>query len=148
MKWTKKADGSWEFDYTWYDAWVEFGIECGVIDPETGLGQIKCYSIVPWNNQVTYYDEASGKTVKESHTPGDDAWKAIWTPFLEDFMAHSKEKGWFDITYISMDERTIAQLEPTVDLIEEMADENGVSFKISSAMSETLDSMPLTDLSV
>ena len=146
VKWTKKADGSWEFDYTWYDAWVEFGIECGVIDPETGLGQIKCYSIVPWNNQVTYYDEASGTTVKESHTPGDDAWKAIWTPFLEDFMAHSKEKGWFDITYISMDERTIAQLEPTVDLIEEMADENGVSFKISSALNyATPDYYDFTD---
>ena len=134
VKWTKKADGSWEFDYTWYDAWVEFGIECGVIDPETGLGQIKCYSIVPWNNQVAYYDEASGTTVKESHTPGAEAWTAIWTPFLEDFMAHSKEKGWFDITYISMDERTIAQLEPTVDLIESITDENGESFKISSAL--------------
>ena len=134
VKWTKKANGTWEFDYTWYDAWVEFGIECGVIDPENGLGQIKCYSIVPWNNQVTYYDEASGKTVKESHTPGAAAWTAIWTPFLEDFMAHSKEKGWFDITYISMDERTIEQLRPTVDLIESITDENGKSFKISSAL--------------
>ena len=134
VKWTKKTDGTWKFDYTWYDAWVEFGIECGVIDPKTGLGQIKCYSIVPWNNQVAYYDEASGRTVKESHTPGTAAWEAIWTPFLEDFMAHSKEKGWFDITYISMDERTMDQLEPTVDLIEGITDENGKSFKISSAL--------------
>ena len=46
-KWTKKTDGSWEFDYTWYDAWIEFMIECGVLDPENGIGQIKCYSIVP-----------------------------------------------------------------------------------------------------
>ena len=134
VKWTKTTEGTWEFDYTWYDAWVEFGIECGVIDPETGLGQIKCYSIVPWNNQVTYYDEAAGTTVKESHTPGAAAWTEIWTPFLEDFMAHSKEKGWFDITYISMDERTIAQLQPTVDLIESVTDEDGNYFKISSAL--------------
>ena len=134
VKWTKKANGTWEFDYTWYDAWVEFGIECGVIDPETGLGQIKCYSIVPWNNQIAYYDEASGRTVKESHTPGTAAWTAIWTPFVEDFMAHSEEKGWFDITYISMDERTMDQLEPTVDLIESITNENGKSFKISSAL--------------
>ena len=60
VKWTKKADGSWEFDYTWYDAWIEFMIECGVLDPENGIGQIKCYSIVPWNNQIAYYDEESG----------------------------------------------------------------------------------------
>ena len=134
VKWTKKTDGTWEFDYTWYDAWVEFGIECGVIDPEAGLGQIKCYSIVPWNNQVAYYSESSGRVVKESQTPGSDAWKALWTPFLEDFMAHSKEKGWFDITYISMDERSMDQLRPTVELIESVKDENGEHFKISSAL--------------
>ena len=71
VKWTKEADGSWEFDYTWYDAWINFMIECGVIDPQAGIGQIKCYSIVPWSNQITYYDEAQGKTVSERHNPGE-----------------------------------------------------------------------------
>lgn len=50
VKWTKKADGTWSFDYTWYDAWIEFMIECGVLNPAEGIGQIKAYSIVPWNN--------------------------------------------------------------------------------------------------
>ena len=134
VKWTKKADGSWEFDYTWYDAWIEFMIECGVLDPENGIGQIKCYSIVPWNNQIAYYDEASGTTVKESHTPGSDSWKAMWEPFLEDFIQHSKEKGWFEITYISMDERGLSELEPAVEMIESVTDEEGNHFKISSAL--------------
>ena len=48
-------------------------------------------------------------------------------------MEHSKEKGWFDITYISMDERGLDQLQPAVELISGLTDENGVSFKISSA---------------
>ena len=134
VKWTKKADGSWEFDYTWYDAWIEFMIECGVLDPENGIGQIKCYSIVPWNNQIAYYDEASGTTVKESHTPGSESWKAMWEPFLEDFIQHSKEKGWFEITYISMDERGLSELEPAVEMIESVTDEEGNHFKISSAL--------------
>ncbi len=134
VKWTKKADGSWEFDYTWYDAWIEFMIECGVLDPENGIGQIKCYSIVPWNNQIAYYDEASGETVKESHSPGSDSWKAMWEPFLEDFIQHSKEKGWFEITYISMDERGLSELEPAVEMIESVTDEEGSHFKISSAL--------------
>ena len=134
VKWTKKADGSWEFDYTWYDAWIEFMIECGVLDPENGIGQIKCYSIVPWNNQIAYYDEASGETVKESHSPGSDSWKAMWEPFLEDFIQHSKEKGWFEITYISMDERGLSELEPAVEMIESVTDEEGNHFKISSAL--------------
>ncbi len=134
VKWTKKADGSWTFDYTWYDAWINFMIECGVIDPQQNVGQIKCYSIVPWSNQITYYDEALGKTVSESHNPGEESWKAMWKPFLEDFLAHSKENGWFEIAYISMDERGLDQLRPAVELIESVTDEDGNHFKISSAL--------------
>lgn len=133
VKWTKNSDGTYTFDYTWYDAWINFLIECGVLDPENGVGQIKCYSIVPWNNQIAYYDAAAGKTVKKSYTPGASDWKEIWTIFLTDFMEHSKEMGWFDITYISMDERSMNQLEPAVALIESIVDENGESFMISSA---------------
>ena len=93
VKWTKKADGTWEFDYDWYDAWINFMIECKVLDPANGIGQIKCYSIVPWNNQIAYYDEAQGKVVKESHNPGTAKWKEMWEPFLKDFMEHSKKNG-------------------------------------------------------
>ncbi len=133
VKWTKNTDGTFSFDYTWYDAWIEFLIECGVLDPENGIGQIKCYSIVPWNNQIAYYDAASGSTVKKSYTPGAADWEEIWTIFLTDFMAHSKEKGWFDITYISMDERGMDQLQPAVELLSTLTDAEGDSFMISSA---------------
>ena len=37
VKWTKKADGTWEFDYDWYDAWINFMIECKVLDPANGI---------------------------------------------------------------------------------------------------------------
>ena len=134
VKWTKKADGTFEFDYTWYDAWINFQIECGVLDPEKGIGQIKCYSIVPWNNQIAYYDEATQQTVKRSYAPGSADWQEMWKIFLTDFMEHSKEKGWFEITYISMDERGLDQLEPAVDMIESITDEQGNHFKISSAL--------------
>lgn len=134
VKWTKNADDTWSFDYTWYDAWVEFAAECGVIDPENGIGQIKCYSIVPWNNQIAYYDAAKGQTIKESHAPGTEEWTEMWTAFLEDFIEHSEEMGWFDITYISMDERSLDQLRPAVALIEEVTNEDGEHLKISSAL--------------
>ena len=134
VKWTKKTDGTWSFDYTWYDAWINFMIECGVLDPENGIGQIKCYSIVPWNNQITYFDEATGQIKKETHRPGSEGWKALWTPFLEDFVAHSDENGWFDITYISMDERGLEDLTAAVEMIESVKNKDGKSFKISSAL--------------
>ena len=134
VKWTKNADGTWSFDYTWYDAWINFMIETGVLDPANGIGQIKAYSIVPWSNQVTWKDGTTGQTVYRQLTPGSSEWTEVWTAFLQDYMAHSREKGWFDVTYISMDERGLSDLEKAVDLIESVKDENGESFKISSAL--------------
>ena len=137
VKWQQNADGTWTFDYTWFDAWVNFLIECGVVDPQTGYGRIKCYSIVPWGNYVTYKD-ANGDTVKNAYTPGTDAWKEIWTPFLEDFTDHVTEKGWFDITYISMDERAMSQIEASIDLIHTITNKDGESLMISSAFNTAL----------
>lgn len=105
VKWTKTADGNWKYDYTAFDKWVEFAIECGVLDPATGYGSIKCYSMIPLQNKIFYYDEAKGEDVVETHQPNSQGWKNIWTPFLNDFMKHLDSKGWFDITYISFDER-------------------------------------------
>lgn len=132
VKWTKKSDGSWEFNYDWYDAWINFMIDNQIINPSKGIGQIKCFSMVPWNNQIQYYDEAQGTTVKKSFTPGSDEWKEVWTIFLTDFMEHSVDKGWFDITYISMDERPMSTLEPTVNLIKSIKNSEGKTFKVSS----------------
>ena len=74
----------------------------------------------------------TGSTVKKAYTPGNADWKEIWTPFLTDFMAHTKEKGWFDITYISLDERGITDLQHSIELIHSIQNEDGESFKISS----------------
>ena len=134
VKWTKKSDGTWSFDYTWYDQWIEFMIECGVINPTEGIGKIKSYSIVPWNNQIAYYDEAKKAVDKKSFKPGSEEFNDVWSTFLKDFMKHSKEKGWFDITYISMDERSISDLEPAVYVIESVKDKEGNHFKISSCL--------------
>ena len=133
IKWTKKADGSFTFDYTWYDKWIQRWIDHDVLDPEKGIGEIQCYSIVPWGNVLTYMDEATGETVKQAYTPGSEEWNTIWRTFLEDFMKHTEEKGWLDITYISMDERGLSELEPAVDLIKSVKGNSGKTFKIFSA---------------
>ena len=109
-------------------------IECGVINPAENIGQIKCYSIVPWNNQIAYFDEVQNGVVKKSFRPGSNEFNEVWSAFLSDFMEHSKEKGWFDITYISMDERGLNDLMPAVDVIESVKDKDGKHFKISSCL--------------
>ena len=41
IKWTKKADGTFEYDYTHFDKWVKFNKELGIGD------KIVLYSIAP-----------------------------------------------------------------------------------------------------
>lgn len=134
IRWTRTAEGVYSFDYTDFDQWIELAIQAGVLDPTANRGQIKAYSIAPWGNIVTVYDELSDTDLRLTLVPGSEEWTAAWTAFLEDFMRHTIEKGWFDITYISMDEREMEVLQPCVDLIERLRSDTGKSFKISSAM--------------
>ena len=134
IKWTKKRDGTFAYNYDLFDKWIALNISAGVLDPQGGRGQIKCYSIVPWDNQVTYFDEASGKTIKEKLTPGSAAWQTQWRSVLTHFIEHVDQKGWLGITYIAMDERPVDQLQPAVELIQSIEAQSGRKFKISSAM--------------
>ncbi|MCH5598184.1 glycoside hydrolase domain-containing protein [Niabella ginsengisoli] len=55
IKWIKKANGSWEYDYSLFDKYVEFVMSCGI------KGRISCYSMVPWKIAFSYYDEGLKK---------------------------------------------------------------------------------------
>ena len=50
------------------------------------------------------------------------------------FMKHVREKGWFDITYLAMDERSTEEIADVVNLVNSIKDENGKSFKLSMAI--------------
>ncbi len=128
VKWTQKKDGSFTFDYTDLDYFVELNAQCGID------GSIMAFSIADWANRVTYYSERSGRVTSETLTPGSDRWTKVWTAFLTDFMAHAKEKGWFDRVYMAMDERPADVVEAVLDLVESVKDENGQSFKTALAV--------------
>ena len=110
----RRADGGWRFDYSVFDEYVAFGRSCG-IGP-----QIACYTMCPWDYQVTWEDE-DGTVRKEKAVPGTDAFKAYWGDFLADFAAHQKEKGWFADTYIAMDERSPEDLMNIAKFVQEKA---------------------------
>ncbi len=95
----KKADGTWEFDYSIFDEYVEFGRACG-IGPD-----IACYTMCPWN-YVCRYENEKGEVQAVTCNPGTKEFEDFWGDFLVDFAAHLKAKGWFEDTYIAMDERT------------------------------------------
>ncbi|MEH6304858.1 DUF4091 domain-containing protein [Olivibacter sp. CPCC 100613] len=123
IKWTKKQNGQWEYDYRIFDKWVEFMMSFGI------KKFINCYSMIPWNLKFYYFDEASGKEKVLEAKPGEIAYKNHWKYMLIDFAKHLKMKGWFDKTTIAMDERAMKDMLEALAIIKE-ADPN---FKVSLA---------------
>lgn len=117
IRWTLQSDGSWSYDYSVFDRWVELMLGLGIDK------MINCYSMVPWNNELEYMDEAKGVMVTVKADPGTKIFKEIWTPFLKDFTRHLREKGWLSITNIAMDERSPEAMDAAAALLEEAAPE-------------------------
>lgn len=121
---TKKIDGSWAYDYTVFDKWVDFMLNDVGID-----AQVNCYTMIPWALSFDYFDQATGRVLFVDAAPGDSVYTGYWLPFLKDFSAHLREKGWFGRTAISMDERPMKSMQEAIKLIKEADSE----FKITLA---------------
>lgn len=111
IKWTKQKDGSWKYDYSLFDKYVAFVMECGITE------RINCYSMVPWKIAFTYYDEKLQKEAVFTDAIGTPAYDAFWKTMLVDFTKHLKQKGWFDKTYIAMDERPMEAMISVIKLL-------------------------------
>ncbi|BEG99261.1 DUF4091 domain-containing protein [Bacteroides sedimenti] len=111
VTWLKKADGTWYFDYTVLDKWVEFMMNLGINK------QINCYSMVPWELSFQYFDQATNSVKYINAAPGEKEYDELWTAFLSSFSKHLKEKGWFDICTIAMDERPMEVMQKTLKVI-------------------------------
>src|SRR5690606_17271009 len=122
ITWTKKKNGKWSYDYAVYDRWVQFMMDLGV------KKMINCYSIIPWNNEIHYQDEKTGKLVNVVAKPGTPVFEELWTPFLKDFVRHLKTKGWLEITNIAIDERTREEVDGALGLLQKVSPELGVSY--------------------
>lgn len=120
----KKIDGTWEYDYTVFDKWVEFMMN------EVGIDrQINCYTMIPWALSFDYFDQASNRVKFVEAKPGDADYEEYWMTFLKDFSRHLREKGWFDKTTIAMDERGMEAMQEAIKVIRKADPE----FKISLA---------------
>jgi hypothetical protein len=126
VEWRKLSDGSWEYDYTVFDRWVEFMSE------EIGLNdaRIHCYTMVPWSLTFRYTDVAQQATVDLELTPGTPEYDAHWGPFLRDFVRHLRAKGWLERARISMDEREDELMHGALDTLARHAPE----LKVASAV--------------
>ena len=123
VTWIKRADGTWLFDFTVFDRWVEFMFGLGIDR------QINCYSMVPWKLSFQYFDQATNSLRFLKTAPGEPAYEEMWTAMLKAFSQHLKEKGWFDRCTIAMDERPMEVMRKTINVIRKA----NPDFKISLA---------------
>ena len=111
---TKNDDGTWTFDYSLFDEYVEFGRKCG-IGPD-----IACYTMCPWG-YVVRWKNSKGEIQRATAYPGTKIFNEYWGDFLVDFAKHLKEKGWFKDAYIAMDERSPEDVKKIAAFIQEKA---------------------------
>lgn len=111
IKWIKKKNGNWMYDYRLFDQYVSFVMSCGIKD------RINCYTMIPWKLSFQYYDERLGKDTVMNAAPGTPQYNAYWSSMLTDFTKHLKAKKWFSITSISMDERAMKDMQAVIKLV-------------------------------
>lgn len=119
----RRIDGTWLYDYTIFDRWVEFMFSLGIDK------QINCYSMIPWALEFDYYDQATSSNTTIQATPGSQEYNEYWGSFIADFARHLKAKGWFEKTMIAMDERPLESMQAVLGLIRKIEP----AFKISLA---------------
>ena len=114
VRWIKKKDGTWVYDYSVFDRYISFMMDCGINK------RINCYTMVTWDLSFIYFDEASGRDTSLKVKPGSPEYLQYWSPMLNDFTRHLKDKGWFNLTAIAMDERPLESMIAVISLLKQI----------------------------
>jgi hypothetical protein len=101
VEWVREADGSFTFDYTIFDTYVELAMSCGINDA------ICCFTLVPWNGRVRYLDKASGEYRWATWATDSPEYERLWRAFLSNLRQHLVQREWFDKTYLEVNERSL-----------------------------------------
>ncbi|HUP13592.1 MAG TPA: glycoside hydrolase domain-containing protein, partial [Niastella sp.] len=125
IKWIKKKNGTWSYDYSVFDQWVSFMQSLGINK------LINCYTMVPWNNKFYYYDEALQRDTVLIAKTGTPEYEAHWRPMLTGFVQHLKQKGWYNKTAIAMDERPLEDMLKVIRLIREV--DSGIKISLAGS---------------
>jgi hypothetical protein len=101
IEWTKRSDGTWKFDYDIFDQYVQLAMAAGVDKA------ITIYTPLPWGNRFRYLDARSGNYVYEAWAPDSATFASVWHAFLDDLKGHLERRGWFDRTYLGINENEL-----------------------------------------
>ncbi len=101
VEWIWTATGSWKFDFSIFDQYVELSMEAGIDKA------ITIYTPVPWGYRFRFLDEASGNYVFKEWSPDSKEFRDVWMIFLDVLKRHLTEKGWFGRTYLGINENPL-----------------------------------------
>ena len=101
IEWIKRKGGSWYFDYKIFDQYVALCMEMGIDEA------ITIYTPVPWGYRFRYLDEVTGNYVNATWDPETNDFKSVFNIFLTDLKSHLQRKGWFEKTYLGINENPL-----------------------------------------
>ena len=122
IDWIKRKDGNWKFNYRIFDEYVALAMSLGIDKA------ITLYTPVPWGFRFRYLDEKSGNYVHESWAPTSKEFKDAWNVFLTDLRKHLKEKGWFEKTYLGINENPMKETLAAINVIKEHSKEWKITY--------------------
>jgi hypothetical protein len=111
IEWIKTKAGGWKFDYKIFDEYVQLAMDCGIDKA------ITIYTPIPWGNRFRYLDESSGNYLYPSWSPETKEFKDFWNIFLTDLQKHLQQKGWFEKTYLGINENEMKQTLAAIQVI-------------------------------
>jgi glycosyl hydrolase family 123 len=113
IEWIKEKNGSWKFDYSIFDQYVELAMSVGIDKA------ITIYTPLPWGERFRYMSEATGNYVYEQWVPTSPEFKKNWDIFLTDLRSHLEKRGWLDKTYLGINENAMEQTLSAIKVIKE-----------------------------
>jgi hypothetical protein len=113
IEWIRRKNGSWKFDYSIFDQYVQLAMEVGIDKA------ITIYTPIPWGERFRYIDEATGNYITEQWLPTSNIFKTNWNVFLTDLKKHLEKKGWFNKTYLGVNENAMEQTLSAIKVIKD-----------------------------
>ena len=113
IDWIKTSRNDWKYDYTIFDQYVELAMEMGIDRA------ITVYTPLPWGNRFRYLDEKTGNYIYEIWEPTSEIYKSSWNSFLTDLKEHLMQKGWFEKTYLGINENALEYTMAAINIIKE-----------------------------
>jgi glycosyl hydrolase family 123 len=111
IEWIRQKNGTWKFDYNIFDQYVELAMSVGIDEA------ITIYTPIPWGERFRYLDEKTGNYVYERWQPTSDTFRTNWNAFLTDLKNHLEKKGWFNKTYLGVNENAMEQTLSAIKVI-------------------------------